>query len=69
MHEFLAVIKRVDMDYGNPIKALYFYEWRDNLHHDKIWNVEDSPIHTAFGLIDCHGVPKIDIKALLENMR
>jgi len=68
MREFLAVIKRVDADYGNPIRALYFYEWRDNLCHDKIWNIEQSPIHTAFGLCDCHGVPKMDIKALLENM-
>ena len=68
MREFLAIIKRVDADYGHPIKALYFYEWRDNLHHDKIWNIEASPIHVAFGLCDRHGVPKTDIKALLEIM-
>jgi hypothetical protein len=68
MCEFLDIIKRVDADYGHPIKALYFYEWRDNLHHDKIWNIEASPIHVAFGLCDRHGVPKMDIKALLEIM-
>jgi hypothetical protein len=69
MREFLDIIKRVDADYGHPIKALYFYEWRDNLHHDKIWNIEASPIHVAFGLCDRHGVPKTDIKALLEIMK
>jgi hypothetical protein len=69
MREFLAIIKRVDADYGHPIKALYFYEWRDNLHHDKIWNIEASPIHVAFGLCDRHGIPKMDIKALLEIMK
>ena len=69
MREFLAIIKRVDADYGHPIKALYFYEWRDNLHHDKIWNIEASPIHVAFGLCDRHGVPKTDIKALLEIIK
>jgi hypothetical protein len=69
MYEFLGIIKRVDADYGHPIKALYFYEWRDNLHHDKIWNIEASPIHVAFGLCDRHGVPKTDIKALLEIMK
>lgn len=69
MSEFLGIIKRVDSDYGHPIKALYFYEWRDNLHHDKIWNIEASPIHVAFGLCDRNGVPKTDIKALLEIMK
>src|SRR6266508_150320 len=69
MCEFLDIIKRVDADYGHPIKALYFYEWRDNLHHDKIWNIEASPIHVAFGLCDRHGVHKMDIKALLEIMK
>jgi hypothetical protein len=69
MREFLGIIKRVDSDYGHPIKALYFYEWRDNLHHDKIWNIEASPIHVAFGLCDRHGMPKTDIKALLEIMK
>jgi len=69
MYEFLGIIKRVNADYGHPIRALYFYEWRDNLHHDKIWNIEASPIHVAFGLCDRHGVPKTDIKALLEIMK
>ena len=69
MSEFLGIIKRVDADYRHPIKALYFYEWRDNFHHDKIWNIEASPIHVAFGLCDRHGVPKTDIKTLLEIMK
>ena len=64
MHEFLALIRRVNADYGGRIKAIYFYEWRDNLHHSKIWNVEQSPIHVAFGLCDRLGVPKFDIKGL-----
>jgi hypothetical protein len=67
MQEFLALIRRLDDEYGHPICGLYFYEWRDNLYHAKIWNVEGSPIHTAFGLCDRHGVPKMDIKALLHN--
>lgn len=67
MREFLAIIKRVDADYGHPIKALYFYEWRDNLHHDKIWNIEASPIHVAFGLCDRFGTPKFDIRKLLAE--
>jgi len=69
MQEFLALIRRVDDEYGNPIRGLYFYEWRDNLYHDKIWNVEGSPIHVAFGLCDRHGVPKMDIRALVESMK
>jgi hypothetical protein len=67
MREFLAIIKRVDADYGHPIRALYFYEWRDNLHHDKIWNIEASPIHIAFGLCDRFGIPKFDIRKLLAE--
>ncbi|MCX6038468.1 MAG: hypothetical protein NTW99_11375 [Chloroflexi bacterium] len=69
MQEFLTLIHRLDDEYGHPIRGLYFYEWRDNLHHDKIWNVEGSPIHTAFGLCDRQGMPKMDIRALLENMK
>jgi len=67
MQEFLALIRRLDDEYGHPIRGLYFYEWRDNLYHAKIWNVEGSPIHTAFGLCDRHGVPKMDIKTLLHD--
>jgi hypothetical protein len=66
MQEFLALISRVDAEYNHPVRGLYFYEWRDNLHHDKIWNVEGSPIHTAFGLCDRFGTPKFNIRLLIE---
>jgi hypothetical protein len=66
MREFAGLIRRVNAEYGRRIQALYFYEWRDNLYHDKIWNVEQSPIHTAFGLCDRFGVPKFDLRELVE---
>ena len=65
MHEFINLIWRVNADYDNRIQALYFYEWRDNLYHHKIWNVEQSPIHVAFGLCDRFGVPKFDVLGLV----
>lgn len=65
MREFVDLIRRVNAEYAGRIQALYFYEWRDNLYHHKIWNVEQSPIHVAFGLCDRFGVPKFDIKALI----
>jgi exo-beta-1,3-glucanase (GH17 family) len=68
MQEFLALIHRLDDEYSHPIRGLYFYEWRDNLHHDKIWNVEGSPIHTAFGLCDRFGTPKFNIKKLITGL-
>jgi hypothetical protein len=69
MREFIELIRRVNANYGGRIQALYFYEWRDNLHHSKIWNIEQSPIHVAFGLCDRFGVPKFDIKALVTGGR
>jgi endoglucanase len=68
MQEFLALIHRLDDEYDHPIRGLYFYEWRDNLHHDKIWNVEGSPIHVAFGLCDRFGVPKLDIRRVIDRI-
>jgi hypothetical protein len=65
MREFVKLIRQVNSDYDGRIQALYFYEWRDNLYHRKIWNVEQSPIHVAFGLCDRFGVPKFDIKELV----
>ncbi len=64
MEEFLALLRRVDAEYGGRVEAAYFYEWRDNLYHDKIWNVEHSPIHVAFGLCDRDGTPKFDLRRL-----
>jgi hypothetical protein len=61
------LIRRVNSDYQSCIQALYFYEWRDNLYHRKIWNEEQSPIHVAFGLCDRFGVPKFNIKELLSR--
>jgi hypothetical protein len=65
MREFVALLRRVNADYHERIQAIYFYEWRDNLYHDKIWNVEQSPIHVAFGLCDRFGVPKFEIRDLV----
>jgi hypothetical protein len=67
MDEFVNVIRRVNADYHKQIQALYFYEWRDNLYHRKIWNEEQSPIHIAFGLCDRFGVPKFNIKELVQQ--
>jgi hypothetical protein len=66
MKEFLARIRSVNADFNDRIQALYFYEWRDNLYHSKIWNIEQSPIHVAFGLCDRFGTPKLNISQLLE---
>jgi hypothetical protein len=66
MVEFVDRIRTINAEYDEQIRSLYFYEWRDNLHHAKIWNVEQSPIHVAFGLCDRFGAPKFDIGALLS---
>ena len=68
MQEFMARIRSVNADYKGRIKALYFYEWRDNLYHQKIWNIEQSPIHVAFGLCDRFGTPKFDLKQLISEV-
>ncbi len=67
MADFMTRIHTVNADFNGRIKALYFYEWRDNLYHSKIWNVEQSPIHVAFGLCDRFGIPKFDIRKLLAE--
>lgn len=67
MGEFVTLIRRVNADYGDRVQAVYFYEWRDNLYHHKIWNEEQSPIHVAFGLCDRFGVPKLAIKELVDQ--
>ncbi len=68
MQEFLALIRRIDDEYGHPIRGLNFYEWRDNLYHDKIWNVEQSPIHVAFGLCERFGTPKFDLEKSIARL-
>lgn len=67
MDEFTTILHQADQDYDGRIEAVYFYEWRDNLYHAKIWNVEQSPIHTAFGLCDHTGKPKLNIQELVEG--
>jgi len=62
----LSIIYRVNADYGGRIKAVYFYEWRDNLYHSKIQS-ENSPIHTCFGLCYSDGTPKFDLRILTED--
>jgi hypothetical protein len=64
MLTFMEMLQGVNADYGGRVRAAYFYEWRDNLHHSKIWNVEGSPIHVAFGLCDRFGAPKFDLRKL-----
>jgi hypothetical protein len=67
MAEFLRRVHSINTDFKDRIKSLYFYEWRDNLYHSKIWNIEQSPIHVAFGLCDRFGTPKFDIRKLLTQ--
>ncbi|MBN2047552.1 MAG: hypothetical protein JW750_06920 [Anaerolineaceae bacterium] len=67
MERFIGIIHQVNQEYDKPIQSLYFYEWRDNLYHRKIWNIEQSPIHTAFGLCDRFGTPKFDLKILFDR--
>lgn len=67
MIAFVDLIRRVNTDYDGCIKTIYIYEWRDNIYHRKIWNVEQSPIHAAFGLCDRFGVPKFDIKEVTKS--
>lgn len=67
LRRFIGIIRKVNCDYDDRIKALYFYEWRDNYYHNKIWNIENSPIHTAFGLCDREGNPKLNISALIQG--
>ena len=67
MADLMTRIQSVNADFDGRIQALYFYEWRDNLYHSKIWNIEQSPIHVAFGLCDRFGVPKFDIRKLLTE--
>lgn len=69
MREYAGLLQRVNTEYGGRIRALYFYEWRDNFYHRKIWNVEQSPIHVAFGLCDHLGTPKFDISALVAALQ
>ena len=67
MHEYVELLSAVSRDYDDLLEAVYFYEWRDNHHHRKIWNIEKSPIHTCFGLCDHEGTPKLDISALVRS--
>lgn len=67
MAEFIGMLRQISLDYGDRLCGAYFYEWRDNLHHAKIWNIENSPIHTAFGLCDRTGAPKFDLHRLLSG--
>jgi hypothetical protein len=67
MGMFVGRIQQAAKDYEDLLQAVYFYEWRDNLYHPKIWNVEQSPIHVAFGLCDRLGTPKFDIGTLLRT--
>ena len=65
MQEFIGIIRRVNQEYQGRIQALYFYEWRDNLHHGaSTYPGAESPIHASFGLCDRFGTPKMDIRRL-----
>ena len=65
MCDYVRLLASASADYGDVIEVAYFYEWWDNHHHRKIWNVEQSPIHTCFGLCDENGAPKLDIGSLV----
>lgn len=67
MEELLRIIDCADSDYSTKIRTVYFYEWRDNPYHAKITNIEQSPIHCAFGLCDRFNNPKFDIRGLLQH--
>lgn len=67
MMEYTRVLAAASRDYGGLLEAVYFYEWWDNHRHTKIWNVEQSPIHTCFGLCDHEGNPKLDVAALVDE--
>lgn len=69
MEEFAGLVARVNREYEGRIRAMVFYEWRDNLYHAKIWNVENSPIHTAFGLCERNGTPKLDVRGLVDRLK
>jgi hypothetical protein len=68
MRRFLKIIDVANQSFDERIKALYFYEWQDNHYHNKIWNIEQSPIHVAFGLTDHEGTPKLDISGVLQEI-
>jgi hypothetical protein len=69
MNEYVEILASANRDYADRILALYWYEWWDNHYHGKIWNIEQSPIHTCFGLCDHEGTPKLDIPALVRRAR
>jgi hypothetical protein len=69
MAEFAGILARAIHEYPERLRGIIFYEWRDNLYHGKIWNVEDSPIHTAFGLCERDGSPKLDIPRLVKILK
>lgn len=66
MFYFVNLINKMSSEFDNIIQTTYFYEWQDNLYHSKITNIENSPIHTSFGLCDHEGNQKLDIKKLLQ---
>lgn len=67
--EYVQLLAGISQDYSRLLDTVYFYEWWDNYHHSKIWNVEQSPIHTCFGLCDETGAPKLDIGSLVDIAR
>lgn len=64
MEEYVTLLAEVSADYDGALATAYFYEWWDNHQHQKIWNVERSPIHTCFGLCDYQGKEKVNVAAL-----
>lgn len=69
MAEYVDLLASASRDYDGLLEAAYFYEWWDNHRHSKIWNIEQSPIHTCFGLCDDEGTPKLDIADLVRRAR
>ena len=69
MAEYVELLSSVSSDYDGKLETVFFYEWWDNHFHSKIWNIEQSPIHTCFGLCDHTGREKFDVKTVIERAR
>ena len=67
MGDYVELLAAASRDYDGLLRSVYFYEWWDNHAHPKIWSVEESPIHTCFGLCDHEGEPKLDIAGLVRT--
>lgn len=66
MKEFVTLIVRANDEHWHAIRGLYFHEWWDDPYHTITRGEEHNPIHSAFGLCNANGKPKLDIRKLIE---